>query len=451
MYLAGPVTIVRSAQLAGVGVVLGYVLLVQLAANRADYDVWAALLFIPVLLLISVPLIERAGRTEPGRWLLRLLVAAFVLKVLATVARYLMAFVMYDGVSDASGYHDEGARLAAGFRSGDLSPDLDRDFVGTGFIQVLTGVLYAVAGPSIYSAYAFFAWLGFWGLFFFYAAFRTAVPDGNRRRYGMLVLLLPSMLFWPSGLGKEAWMTLCLGLCALGAARLLAEQRHWLLPLAVGLAGTGVVRPHITAALFAGIAAAAVLRRSQRPATMLTPLTRTAGIVAIVLAGLAIVRWAAGYLGIESLTAENVDATIAETRENTGQGGSEFDAQQVNSPGMMPWATISVLFRPFLFEVDSAQVLLAAMEGTVLLVLVALSARRLPWLIGHLRAYPYLILCVVYTLLFVYAFSSFANFGILTRQRVQVLPFVLVLLALPRPVRSRGDSVTTRHLQEVPR
>jgi hypothetical protein len=31
----------------------------------------------------------------------------------------------------------------------------------------------------------------------------------------------------------------------------------------------------------------------------------------------------------------------------------------------------------------------------------------------------------------VYAFSAIGNFGILTRQRTQVLPFVLVLAALP--------------------
>ena len=54
--------------------------------------------------------------------------------------------------------------------------------------------------------------------------------------------------------------------------------------------------------------------------------------------------------------------------------------------------------------------------------------RSLPRLI---RTQPYVAFCLTYTLLFVVAFSSFANFGILTRQRVQVFPFVLVLLALP--------------------
>jgi hypothetical protein len=33
--------------------------------------------------------------------------------------------------------------------------------------------------------------------------------------------------------------------------------------------------------------------------------------------------------------------------------------------------------------------------------------------------------------LFILAFSAIGNFGLLTRQRTQLLPFVLVLLAMP--------------------
>ena len=61
-----------------------------------------------------------------------------------------------------------------------------------------------------------------------------------------------------------------------------------------------------------------------------------------------------------------------------------------------------------------------------------------------LRTRPYVAFCRTYTLLFVFAFSSFANFGILTRQRVQVFPFVLVLLALPLASSGRRRSACPR-------
>ena len=41
-----------------------------------------------------------------------------------------------------------------------------------------------------------------------------------------------------------------------------------------------------------------------------------------------------------------------------------------------------------------------------------------------------LLLSIAFTAVFVYLFSAIGNFGILSRQRAQVLPFVLVLVAV---------------------
>jgi hypothetical protein len=61
-----------------------------------------------------------------------------------------------------------------------------------------------------------------------------------------------------------------------------------------------------------------------------------------------------------------------------------------------------------------------------------------------LRDQPYLVFCLAYTLLFLVAYSSFANFGLLARQRVQLYPLFLVLFSLPpinaaRPATSRSQ------------
>lgn len=440
MAVPTPARMARLLPVVGLLVIGGYVLLVQGAAQRSDYDLWGGLVVIPLLVALSVHLIARVSRDDG--WLFKILLAALVLKALATVARYAMAFVVYDGVADANGYHNQGERLSASYREGDFDADLGRDLIGTGFIRALTGALYAFTGPSIYVAYAFYAWLGFWGLYFFYRAFRTALPDGDHRRYAVLVLFLPSMLFWPSGLGKDAWMTFGIGLVALGAARMLSGGSSWLVPLGAGLAATTLVRPHITAALFAGIAVAVVVRRSQRRGTATTPLVRAATVAAVVVVGLLVVGRAAEFLGVEEVSPSGFDEAAQETGEQTAQGGSEFDAQSVNSPIDLPEAAVSVLFRPFIFEADGAAMKMAAAEGMLLLFLLLRSAHRMPGVLVRLRREPYLIVCLVYTILFVYAFSNFANFGILTRQRVQVLPFVLVLMALPLRATAPADRLT---------
>jgi hypothetical protein len=90
--------------------------------------------------------------------------------------------------------------------------------------------------------------------------------------------------------------------------------------------------------------------------------------------------------------------------------------------------------------------LLTACEGTLLLLLFLTSLSRLRALPGRLRRQPYVTLCVTFTLAFCFVFSSFQNFGILTRERVQVYPFVLVLQALPvvsAKARSRRPGVRT--------
>ena len=99
------------------------------------------------------------------------------------------------------------------------------------------------------------------------------------------------------------------------------------------------------------------------------------------------------------------------------------------------------MFRPFPWQANNAQALIAAAESGFILVIFVTSWRRIA---GALRAVvrtPYVVLCCTYTVLFVYGFSAFSNAGILVRQRVQVLPFVLVLVCWPafRPSPARGS------------
>ncbi|MPZ93385.1 MAG: hypothetical protein GEU96_00455 [Propionibacteriales bacterium] len=441
---------VRSVELIGLGAVAAYVALVGWATTQGSYHLWGGLVVVPVLVLLSVYLLALAARHDRDPTFLRLLAAAFVVKALATVARYWMAFVLYGGSTDAGTYDVEGARLAEFYSLGIFDVDIGKPLIGTGFIRVLTGGLYVFTGPSIFVAYAFYSWLSFWGLYFLYRAFRTAVPDGNYRRYAVLVLFLPSMVFWPSGLGKEAWMTFGIGLLAFGAARLLVGHRGWIIPLSAGLAATALARPHITAAMFAGLAVALLVRRRNRPATALTPLAWIGTFGLVVVASVVVVTQAAQFLNIQEISPTSVDAAIDATAERTNEADSTFDAVAVNSPIDLPAATVSVLFRPFLFEAHNIPALVAAVEGTLLLVLVALALPRLRDASKQLLRQPYLVMSMTYILLFVYAFSNFSNFGILTRERVQVLPFVLVFLALPRKDRAKAGKKSRPILEAAP-
>ncbi|WP_432478362.1 hypothetical protein [Nocardioides sp. GXQ0305] len=423
----------RAVSVLGVLLVTAYVGLTAWAATRTPYDIWIALLVLPLLVLVSVPMLLKAGHRDPDPRFIRILMWAFVVKILATAARYGLAFWIYGGPSDAAAYHNEGTRLAIEYRAGNFSAELGRDFIGTGFIRALTGGLYAVTGPSMYLAFGVFALLAFWGTYFLYRAFRVAVPGGDARRYAFLVLFLPSMLYWPSSLGKEAFMILGIGLFAYGSAQLLSGYHRWPGPLVIGVLMTGVVRPHVTAALFVALGVAFLLRRRPTPATELTPLVYVASAVVLAVSGLAVVWQAASFLNIDGLSVSSLDSAIDDTAQRTDTGGSSFESTGVDGLADLPLAAFSVLFRPTIVEASNPQMLLAAAESALLMLLVVLAWRSLVQVPGRLRREPYLIMCLVYVLLFIFAFSNFSNFGMLTRQRVQVLPFVLVFLALRRP------------------
>src|SRR5262249_5567054 len=153
------------------------------------------------------------------------------------------------------------------------------------------------------------------------------------------------------------------------------------------------------------------------------PLFRFVGLIALLLVGVVLAGQTAEFINEPSLTAEVVSSRLTYTENQTADGGSEFSPVAVHTPLDMGPAFVTIFFRPLPFEATNAQSLLAAAECVVLLALTLASWRRLRAAPRLMRSTPYVTFCLGYILAFVYAFSSFSNFGILSRQRVQALPF----------------------------
>ncbi len=412
--------------------------------EHRSYDTWAALPVAIVLVAVSVPLLRRAARAEVDPRIATLLWWAFGLKLLAAVPRYIVAFDLYDGSADANGYSRAGAELARQFRDGVFTADLGKPVVGTGFIEILTGVVFSITGATTLGGFLVFSWMGFWGLYLFHRAFVRAVPDGDHWRYARLVLLLPSLLFWPSSIGKEAWMCLGLGVVAYGGSRLLTHARGGISMLAVGFLALGMVRPHVAALAGFGLFLAYLLKRSPKDASIFAPIGK---LVVIGIFGVGMI-FAVGQLevffGVDDFNREAVETTLNEVQRNTGQGGSEFieDTDTNFDPSRLPAAFVNVMFRPFPWQANNAQALVAAIESAFLMILFLTGGRRILTALRSLLRTPYVVFCGTYTVLFVFGFSAFSNAGVLVRQRVQVLPFVLVLLCLPAlRARAKGGGV----------
>jgi hypothetical protein len=417
--------------------VVGYVAVFTYAMAHATYDVWGALWLGPVLVLISVPILLRFSKGEPHPWIGQFLIFALTLKLLAALPRYYMVVSVYER-GDALRYSRVGVDLRPYFLNLDFSvAQLGDRGTGTGtrFVEVVTGLVYAMIGPSVIGGFIFFSWLSFWGLYFFYRAFRVGIPEGDAKRYALLLFLLPSMLFWPSSIGKEAWMTLVLGITSYGCALLLVRRRGATVYLAIGLAGVLAVRPHMAILVIAGLTLGYVLRRSATQRVVALGRTRQLlGLGLIGITTLLVIRQVSAFFGIDEFNLDTATDTLEQSGERTADGGSEFEGGGVSLRNL-PMNVVTVLFRPFAFEVSNVQALLAALEGTLLLVLFVLSLPRLRTIPRNFRKQPYVTYCLTYAFVFCYMFASFQNFGILARQRVLVFPVVLALLALPLATR----------------
>ena len=417
--------------------IVGYAALLLYGMNNWSYDVWGALIIGPVLLGVGLLLVRFAARGEADTRMPRILVWALFLKLCGGIARYLVGFGVYGGVADASGYSGHGALLASQFKTLDFS-HLPANIPGTGFIDVLTGVVYTITGPSIIGGYLVFAWFGFWGAYFFYRGVVAALPSVDTTRFAKLIFFLPSVLFWPSSIGKDAWVFLGIGMTVWGMGRLIARLRNGFLALLVGLGITVSTRPNITAILFAAVFAGYLVRPSNKKASTFGPIYKFVGVVALLIAGFVVIQQAKDFFGVNDLSVQSVQNVIDSTTHRTSEGGSSFHASAASSFTHLPQAALTVLFRPYPWQAHNMQALIAAAEGFFLLILTLRSWSRLRTIGKRLRD-PLIVACLVYTLEFIYAFSSFGNFGILTRERVQVFPFFLVLVSL-KPMLARNTA-----------
>jgi hypothetical protein len=154
----------------------------------------------------------------------------------------------------------------------------------------------------------------------------------------------------------------------------------------------------------------------------------------------------ANSLGLPSLSLGSVQAELDATSVSTGQGNSAFDnGGNSLSPLKLPQGMVTVLVRPFPWEVDSSLQILASLEGVALVAFIIWRRKSLAISLRHIRTVPFLFYCWTLTILYAVTFQAFANFGLLTRQRSLVLPALYVLLCLDaRKARDFDDELNSR-------
>jgi len=383
-------------------------------------DTTAGFFLVPVAAIVGYAALRRWVTAEHGVWLGAVTFAGLGLRLLAAVPRLL-------GGADAPVYQREGVRIASALRGFDFGVATGRSIPGTGSVRYLSGIVNVFTFSNYMATFLVFVALAMIGQCAFLLGVKASLSDRQFRVAAVLVMFSPTLTFWPSSVGKESPVLFGIGLVVLGASKLYDRKWTGVPPVLFGVFAIGMVRPHVAMVVLVSVLIGLFARRAHTRGR----LASHSALLIVVLVGS---MWAASasaeLFGLESLDGfSDVSAALDFTQERTSQDNAQFVAVRVNSPTDFPLAVLTVLFRPFPWEASGPVAFLSALEGIGLMLLVL---RALPGALLHFGATlerGQLLLAVTFSSVFIYVFSAIGNFGILSRQRAQVVPFVLLLVA----------------------
>lgn len=216
--------------------------------DRLTFEEQSGIITVTTLVALTLPILTWLGRQEHDTEIVRLLVWGMVATVLGILARYLVVTLIYNDSTDPRNYSIAATELLRFIKSGAFGgvfaetgrpPETQR-------VSIVLSFVYVVTGTSRWAGSVAFAWMAFAGRLLMWRAVKRAVPEADHKRYLLLLLFFPSLLYWPASIGKESLMMLALGVVSYGAALLLSDKvRAWSIVVFVGgVAGLVLIRPH---------------------------------------------------------------------------------------------------------------------------------------------------------------------------------------------------------------
>lgn len=315
---------------------------------------------------------------------------------------YLFYVLNSGGRSDVIGYYLRSELQLADFRPGTIAV--------THFVSYLHQI-----DLSIFGMFLVFNIFGFIGLSFFYVALRNVTKNSSigLKRLVLILIFLPSVSFWSSGLGKDAISFMAIGLVLYAALNF--NKRFMLMMLAVAL--MLFVRPHIAGMIVIAIMASIALKKDIpiMPRFII-------GIIGLAIS-VVMLPFALNYAGLEA-NVSSLNSYIDKYQGHNQQGGGGVDISSMSLPMQM----FSYSLRPLPFEARSVAQLLASLDNMIIFYLllyalkVRLSVKNLE-LTGN-RIFMWWYIGISWVLLSM----TTANLGIAIRQKWMFMPILIFLL-----------------------
>jgi hypothetical protein len=245
----------------------------------------------------------------------------------------------------------------------------------------------------------------------------------EKRPFVLLLLFLPSLQFWTAAIGKDAplFLSVCLSLWAM-----INVRKRWI-AMGSALALMVLVRPHIA---LVAVTAAAIAMLFDKSFSRWT----RAGLFAVAIAAAAFaVMTIESALRLDLTDADSISAFL-EARDSVAQSAA---GGNTSVQGSFLFRLVSLLFRPFFFDVEDMFGYIASVENAILLLIFGALVVRLGTLIALFRHSPFVRYAVTLTLgITIVLTLSYYNVGLGLRQRTMFLPGLISMLVMLWAVRA---------------
>jgi hypothetical protein len=321
----------------------------------------------------------------------------------------------------------------------------------TASMTALSALLLLMTDDSLAATCSAVAILSFFGKLVMYVALRRSLHEDVHQRVLVACLLVPSVVFWSSGLLKEAVAMAGIGWLLLGMQEILRQRVvRGAVVAVIGLVPIALVKPYVLVAFAVSAAVWYYWHRARhtRAGGMLARPLQIAvglgmGVGGVVVLGQFFPRFAFDALG-EQLALQQA-LSQAHAGGSTYTLGDPTQSTLLGQLAFAPEALLASLFRPFILEASNLQIFVNALETSALTLLLVRLLWRERWvrLWTHVSASPVLMFFLVFTVTFGVAVGlGTTNLGTLSRYRMPLVPFFAGLILVLDLVVARGRTMS---------
>jgi hypothetical protein len=404
-----------------------------------------------VVLLIASIALARLARAQ-DRTLARFAAAGLAMHLVFAFVQEWVHASYYAGVSDVYHFAEIGTMLSRAMSANSsvivevvkmalhLEAQLPFGWLDAGSststTEALTGLLFYVFGESLlisFLAVSVFVWFTQVALA---RTFADLVGPDERPLVYASIFLVPSVVFWSSGITKEAFVLAGVFLLSSGVHAVLSRRAFGhVATAAVGALLVGLIKPYTLFPFMVAIGVWVFISRAKSAhgtiRIRVMPLV-AAGVIAfggVLVMGQIFPEFSLSKIGESAARQQESWMDDSGSSVEIGSTSSTVTSQLP----FIPLALVNSLFRPLIFESRSLTAFGASVETTALIIIVALIAFRFRFkaLRDAILSSPLVAASLTFTLLFGMAVGLVTrNLGSLSRYRMPMIPFYVLAVAL---------------------